>query len=61
MGTRVGAGIKTVDRIFSIKHTTLANQADWALGIVTGDNDAFITEEKRDGFEEIYKVKYVEK
>lgn len=50
-----------IDRIFSIKHTTLANQADWALGIVTGDNDAFITNKKRDGFEEIYKGKDVEK
>ncbi|MBI2437113.1 MAG: N-6 DNA methylase [Candidatus Magasanikbacteria bacterium] len=50
-----------IDRIFSTKHTTLTNQADWALGIVTGDNDSFITSEKRDGFEEIYKGKDVEK
>jgi len=50
-----------IDKIFDVHHTTLFGQADWALGIVTGNNKAYITDEKKEGFEEIYKGKEVEK
>jgi hypothetical protein len=50
-----------IDKIFSVRHTTLKGQADWALGIVTGNNKAYIADEKQKGFEEIYKGKEVEK
>ncbi|MDD3437571.1 MAG: TaqI-like C-terminal specificity domain-containing protein, partial [Candidatus Gastranaerophilales bacterium] len=50
-----------IDKIFNVHHTTLSGQADWALGIVTGNNKAYITDDKKEGFEEIYKGKEVEK
>jgi type I restriction-modification system DNA methylase subunit len=50
-----------IDKIFNVHHTTLSGQADWALGIVTGNNKAYLTGEKQEGFEEIYKGKEVEK
>jgi len=50
-----------IDKIFNVHHATLLGQADWALGIVTGNNKAFITNDKKEGFEEIYKGKEVEK
>lgn len=53
------AGI--IDKIYNVRHTTLAGQADWALGIVTGNNKAYISSDKQNGLEEIYKGKDVEK
>ena len=50
-----------IDKIYNVRHTTLSGQADWALGIVTGNNKAYIADEQREGFEEIYKGKDVEK
>ncbi|MCX6762130.1 MAG: N-6 DNA methylase [Candidatus Moranbacteria bacterium] len=50
-----------ISKIYSAKHTTLENKADWALGIVTGNNKEFIADEPKDGFEPIYKGKDVEK
>ncbi|HNU96260.1 MAG TPA: N-6 DNA methylase [Candidatus Magasanikbacteria bacterium] len=50
-----------IDKIFSVHHTTLLGQADWALGIVTGNNKAYITNDKKEGFEEIYKGKEVKR
>ena len=50
-----------IDKIYNVRHTTLSGQADWALGIVTGNNKAYITENQKEGFEEIYKGKDVEK
>ncbi|MCK9580539.1 MAG: N-6 DNA methylase [Methanoregula sp.] len=56
-------GIDTgiIDKIYNVHHTTLSGQADWALGIVTGNNKAYIDDEQRKGFEEIFKGKDVEK
>ncbi len=56
-----GFDTSIIDKIFDIQHTTLSNQADWALGIVTGNNKAYITSEKKEGLEEIYKGKEVDK
>jgi predicted RNA methylase len=50
-----------IDKIYQVKHTTLENKADWALGIVTGNNKKFIIDEWREGHEPIYKGKNVEK
>lgn len=52
---------KIIDRIYFVSHTTLENKADWALGIVTGNNKGFIANELKDGFEPIFKGKDVER
>ena len=52
---------KIIDKIYKIKHTTLKNKANWALGIVTGNNKKFITTENKPGFEPIYKGKDIKK
>jgi len=46
--------IDLIYKIYSIKHQTLKNNAEWALGIVTGDN-SLITQEKINGYLPIYK------
>lgn len=50
-----------IDKVYKIKNTTLENKADWALGIVTGNNKQFIANELKDGLEPVYKGKEVEK
>ena len=50
-----------IDKIYKISHTTLENKADWALGIVTGNNKKFIVDEQKTGFEPIYRGKDVKK
>ena len=52
--------VKILDRLFSVPHTTLKNSR-WGLGIVTGDNQKKLSEEKKDSFERIYTGKEVEK
>ena len=52
---------KIIDKIYSTKHTTLKNKASWALGIVTGNNQKFITSESKLGFEPIYKGRDIKK
>ncbi len=41
--------------------STLKNNADWALGIVTGDNKKFIKNTRDEGYEEIFKGKDINK
>jgi len=50
-----------IDKVYKIKHTTLQNKADWALGIVTGSNKQFISSKPKKGFEPIYRGKEVKK
>lgn len=50
-----------IDKVYRKKHITLKNNADWALGIVTGNNKKFIVNEQRSGFEPIYKGKNIKK
>lgn len=50
-----------INKLFALPHTTLYENADWALGIVTGNNDKFISPVKKDGYEPIYKGRDVEK
>jgi SAM-dependent methyltransferase len=42
-------------RLYANEFITLKGNADWALGIVTGNNKAFIKEEPDDSMEAIYK------
>jgi len=56
-----GFDAEIIDKIYQIKHITLENKADWALGIVTGNNKQFIVNEPKEGYEPIYKGKDVEK
>ncbi|UOQ99592.1 N-6 DNA methylase [Hymenobacter sp. 5317J-9] len=46
---------QVINQIFSIKHTTLKHGANWALGIVTGNNDKFCSSEPKTGYVPIYK------
>ena len=50
-----------IDKVFSVKHHLLFKQADWILGIVTGNNKKFISTEPKDGFEPIYTGKDIDK
>lgn len=49
-----------IDKIYNFPHTTLLGKADWALGIVTGNNKRYVSNEPQEGLEEIYKGKDVE-
>lgn len=42
-------------KVLQTKHTTLEGKADWALGIVTGDNRKFLKDKRENGYEPIYK------
>ena len=48
-----------INKVYAKKHITLKNNADWALGIVTGNNNKYISKEKKDRYEEIYRGKDV--
>lgn len=52
---------RIIDKLFRKKHVTLKDNADWALGIVTGDNKKFIHSRKQVSHEEIYGGKDVNK
>lgn len=56
-----GVDTDIIDKIYNVRHTTLSGQADWALGIVTGNNKAHIVDKQQDGYEEIFKGKDIEK
>jgi site-specific DNA-methyltransferase (adenine-specific) len=46
---------QVIDRLYSIKHTTLQGKAKWALGIVTGNNDGFCKNTQIEGYIPVYK------
>lgn len=46
---------KLIQKVYGRKHTTLRNQADWALGIVTGNNAHFLSNSPKKGYKEVYK------
>ncbi len=48
-------GAKVVERIYSKPHSTLADNATWGMGIVTGDNERFIAREPREGYIEVIR------
>ena len=43
-----------LNKLYSFPHITLQKQADWALGIVTGNNKKFISPSPQEDYEEIY-------
>ena len=50
-----------IKRIYDAAHVTLAGTADWALGIVTGDNRRFVSKTRRPGMEPVFRGQDVEK
>lgn len=56
-----GFDSEIINKIYGTPHVTLENQADWALGIVTGSNSRYIINAPKEGYEEVYKGKDVEK
>ena len=49
------------DKIYSVKHSTLKNNAIWALGIVTGDNKKHLQENKSSDLEPILTGKDIKR
>lgn len=43
-----------LEKIFSVRHQTLANQAEWAMGIVTGDNARHVLKSPCEGSEPVF-------
>jgi type I restriction-modification system DNA methylase subunit len=52
---------RIINKLYEFPHATLYEHADWALGIVTGNNDKFLSAVKKEGFEPIYKGRDVER
>jgi tRNA1(Val) A37 N6-methylase TrmN6 len=44
-----------LNKIYGTAHLTLANHAEWALGIVTGDNKKFILDAEEAGAEAVFR------
>lgn len=44
-----------LEKIYSIGHVTLANNAEWALGIVTGDNKKFVQDKQEKYAEPVFR------
>lgn len=51
----------TIRHLYHQPHTTLQGRAQWALGIVTGNNGRFISPEQQDGTIPVYKGSDIEK
>lgn len=50
-----------LDRIHAVPHTTLSGQAEWALGIVTGDNKRCVLDQPQAGTEAVLRGRDVYK
>ncbi|MDD3001203.1 MAG: N-6 DNA methylase [Candidatus Riflebacteria bacterium] len=46
---------KLIEKIYAKNHLTLKNNAEWALGIVTGNNEIHLKTSQENGFEAVYK------
>lgn len=46
-----------IRRVFAMPHVTLKDNADWALGIITGDNDRICKKENREGLVPVFRGK----
>lgn len=42
-------------KIYSVEHLTLFNNAEWALGIVTGDNKKYVLDAPENGAESVFR------
>ena len=49
------ADMRLIDRIHNCPHTTLKDGADWALGVVTGDNRRFLSDRMEPGLEPVIR------
>ena len=49
------------DKIYSVKHKTLQGNADWALGIVTGNNKKYVHSETGKDYEPILTAKDIKR
>lgn len=49
-----------MEKIYSTPHTTLKGNAEWVLGIVTGNNSKYLSGRKKKGYEEIITGKDLE-
>ncbi len=47
----------TIEYLLSLKHITLANNARWGLGIVTGNNSKFFSKKEEEGYMPILRGK----
>jgi tRNA1(Val) A37 N6-methylase TrmN6 len=50
-----------IKKLTDFPHVTLKNGADWALGIVTGDNRQYLSAVHRKGLEPVFRGKDIEK
>jgi type I restriction-modification system DNA methylase subunit len=48
-------------KVFSLPHTNLKNQADWVLGIVSGNNKEFLSQSPKKSFQAVLKGKDIGK
>ena len=46
---------EVISHMLEVPHTTLADRASWALGIVTGNNKKFVVSTPRPGYVEVYR------
>jgi len=46
---------QVINHLYAIQHITLKDRANWALGIVTGNNDRYCIDEPKEGYIPIYK------
>lgn len=56
-----GEDDQIISKIYQRKRSTLANNAEWALGIVTGNNKLFLTDRKKTDNESILKGSDIKK
>ncbi|HPD64874.1 MAG TPA: TaqI-like C-terminal specificity domain-containing protein [Bacteroidia bacterium] len=47
--------VRLLEKIWAFPHITLTGNADWVLGIVTGDNSKFLAKIKKKGYQKILK------
>ncbi len=52
---------RIIKKVYDKPHHTLKDNAEWALGIVTGDNKKFLKHFNSDNLEEVYRGKEVNK
>jgi len=53
--------ITLFDKVYSVKHITLKDKADWALGVVTGNNAKYVSYEKTETNEPVVTGKEVKR
>lgn len=46
---------RVIRKLYAVEHTVLAGQAEWALGVVTGDNKRYLSSIQQSGMEPIFK------